>query len=101
MVSVRRYLRYCNPYIALLTLALPLAIVEPLKFAGALALGTGHVLTGATAVAVAYAGSLLLVHRLFTIVKPNLLRLSWFAGLWEWFLSARRKAWRRLRALIP
>lgn len=30
----------------------------------------------------AYAASLLVVERLFTMVKPKLLKLHWFARLW-------------------
>jgi hypothetical protein len=40
----------------------------------------------------AYAASLLLIERLFMIVKPKLLSLPWFARLWDWFVALRRKA---------
>jgi hypothetical protein len=43
-------------------------------------------------IVVAYAASLLLVERLFMIVKPKLLRLPWFARLWDWFVALRGKA---------
>ena len=102
-MSIRSRLVWSISYILLaviVALAIPLAIVEPLKLVGALVFGAGHLLTGTTVVAVAYAGSLFVIHRLFKIVKPNLMRLSWFARLWEWLLSTRRKAWRRLRAVV-
>jgi hypothetical protein len=39
----------------------------------------------------AYGCSLLLVERLFHVVKPKLLTLPWFARLWDWVLSVRGK----------
>jgi hypothetical protein len=32
----------------------------------------------------AFAVSLLVVERLFKVVKPKLMMLSWFARLWTW-----------------
>ena len=43
-------------------------------------------------IVVAYAVSLLLVERLFMIVKPKLLTLHWFVRLWDWFVALRGKA---------
>lgn len=37
----------------------------------------------------AYATNLLVVERLFPIVKPKLMKLSWFAHLWTWLVSLR------------
>jgi hypothetical protein len=48
-------------------------------------------------IVVAYAASLLLVERLFMIVKPKLLTLLWFARLWDWFVALRGKAGFRRR----
>ena len=39
----------------------------------------------------AYATSLLLLERIFVIVKPKLMTLNWFARLWTWLTRARRK----------
>jgi len=41
----------------------------------------------------AYAASLLLVERLFAIVKPKLMTLRWFARLWTWLVSLRVIRW--------
>jgi hypothetical protein len=48
-------------------------------------------------IVVAYAASLLLVERLFMIVKPKLLTLPWFGRLWDWFVALRGKAVRLFR----
>ena len=39
----------------------------------------------------AYAASLLVTERLFSIVKPKLLKLPWFATIWHWFVAVRDK----------
>ena len=40
----------------------------------------------------AYAVSLLVVERLFKIVRPKLLTLLWFAKLWNWFVTVRSRS---------
>jgi hypothetical protein len=87
----RRFIQHLNPYLALTLLAVPLVIVEPLKLIAIFIVGTGHWITGSAVMLFAYAGSLLVVERLFKIVKPKLLTLSWFAALWKSFTSARKK----------
>ena len=44
-----------------------------------------------------YAISLFITERLFVIVKPNLMKLPWFAAAWSWFVAVRDKALRWLR----
>jgi len=87
--SIRRAIERLGPYASLCVLAVPLLIVEPLKLLALVIAGSGHWITGTITVACAYALSLLVVERLFLIVKPKLLRLRWFASLWRWFVAAR------------
>lgn len=67
--------------------------------AALLVLGKGHWLGGVAVMICAYAVSLLVTERLFIIVKPKLLRLPWFAALWDWFVAIRDKvlAWLRFK----
>jgi len=53
--------------------------------------GEGHWLTGTGMIIGAYAASLLVVERLFKIVKPKLMTLSWFARLWTQWMALRNK----------
>jgi hypothetical protein len=53
--------------------------------------GKGHWLTGTGMMIAAYAVSLLLVERLFRVVKPKLMMLDGFARLWMWFVTLRNK----------
>jgi hypothetical protein len=65
----------------LLLLAVPTSIVEPLKLIALAIAGDGHWVTGTLVIVAAYATSMLFVERLFRIVKPKLMELSWFASL--------------------
>ncbi|MEY9176366.1 MULTISPECIES: hypothetical protein [Bradyrhizobium] len=95
-MSLRRSIEGLGPYPSLLLLALPIATVEPLKLAAVALAGKGHWITGTAMIAACYAFSLLIVERLFVIVKPKLLSISWFARLWEGFVFARARLWRVL-----
>ena len=88
----RRWLEGLGPYQSLAVLAVPAAIVEPLKLVAVAVCGSGHWFTGAAVIVAAYATSLLFVERLFSIVKPNLLKLRWFASAWKWFTRVRHTA---------
>src|ERR1700761_8929902 len=80
---IRRFLEGLGPYQSLITLALPTTLVEPLKLVAVAVAGEGHWITGTLMIVAAYATSLLLVERLFRIVKPKLLTLRWFARMWS------------------
>jgi hypothetical protein len=70
-------------------LAVPLAVVEPLKLATIFIAGEGHWITGGLVMLLAYAVSLFVTEWLFVIVKPKLLTLPWFARAWAWFVAVR------------
>jgi hypothetical protein len=89
---LRRYIEGLGLYQSLVLLLIPTSLVEPLKLIAVAVAGEGHWITGTVMIVVAYAASLLLVERLFMIVKPKLLTLPWFARLWDWFVALRGKA---------
>jgi hypothetical protein len=91
LVRLRRFIRRLGPYTSLVLLALPLAIVEPMKLVAVVVFGAGHWMTGSFVRICAYALSILLVEWLFKLVKPKLLRLAWFAAIWTWFVEARHE----------
>ena len=102
--SIHRFLDRLGPYQSLLILAIPLAIVEPLKLVALIVVGGGHFIAGVLVMICAYAGSLFITERLFVVLKPKLLTLPWFALAWQWFLTVRdkfiywlRRTWTRLR----
>jgi hypothetical protein len=89
---LRRSIEGLGPYQSLVLLLIPTSLVEPLKLIAVAVAGEGHWITGTVMIVIAYAASLLLVERLFMIVKPKLLTLPWFARLWDWFVAFRGKA---------
>jgi hypothetical protein len=89
--ACRRAVDRLGPYQSLALLLIPLSIVEPLKLAAVAVAGHGHWLTGTGMIVVAYAVSIFLVEKLFVIVKPNLLKLDWFARAWIRFVALRRR----------
>ena len=62
--SIHRFINRLRPYQALLTLVVPLAIVEPLKLVALFVVGGGHFITGVLVMICAYAGSLFIAERL-------------------------------------
>ena len=77
----RRKIQQFGPYKSLALLFVPLLIVEPLKIAGVAFAGLGHWVAGACIIVGAYAAGLLVVDRLFRVVKSKLLTMKWFAAL--------------------
>jgi hypothetical protein len=94
---LQRQIERLPPYPALALVAVPLAVVEPLKLATLFIVGKGHWIIGVAGMICAYALSLLVTERLFQIVKPKLLKLRWFRTLWGWFIAARDKTFDYLR----
>ena len=86
--ACRRAIDRLGPYQSLALLLIPLSVVEPLKLAAVA--GHGHWLTGTGMIVAAYTVSILLVERLFEIIKPEPLTLDWFAKAWMRFLALRR-----------
>jgi hypothetical protein len=91
LVKVRSSIEGLGPYQSLVLLTIPTSLVEPLKLIGVAVAGDGHWITGTIMVVAAYGCSLLLVERLFSIVKPKLLTLAWFRRLWLRFTLLRGK----------
>ncbi|MBW7966140.1 hypothetical protein [Bradyrhizobium sp. BR 10261] len=96
-MRLRKSIEGLGPYPSLLLLAVPVATVEPLKLVAVAVAGRGHWITGTAMIVACYALSLLVVERLFIIVKPKLLTIPWFAKVWEAFVSVRTRAWGAFR----
>jgi hypothetical protein len=91
VASCRRALQQISPYMSLLLLLVPLLLVEPLKLVAIIVAGKGHWLTGTAMLVAAYAASLLVIERLFRVLKPKILMMGWFKKLWTGFVALRTK----------
>jgi hypothetical protein len=68
-----------------------------MKLAALAVAGDGHWYSGIAMAVTAYAVSLLMVERLFVIVKPKLLQFRWFAKLWALIFLCRSKIAKQFR----
>jgi len=90
-LGLRALIEKLGPYQSLTLLLVTSGIVEPIKLVAVAVAGDGHWITGTTMIVAAYAASLLLVERLFEVVKPKLLTLRWFVWLWARFVWLRSR----------
>jgi hypothetical protein len=87
LAGLRRQIQKLSPYQSLVLICLPFLLVEPMKLVALVVAGKGHWLTGTGIIVGAYAISLLLLERLFRVVKPKLLLINWFATGWGWMVK--------------
>jgi hypothetical protein len=90
-MSLRKSIEGLGPYPSLFSLALPAATVEPLKLVAVAVAGEGHWINGTAMIVACYAFSLLVVERLFVVVKPKLLMIPWFEKFWKTCVSIRTR----------
>ena len=114
---VERRIDALPPYAALVVFALPWLVLLPVKLLALWLIGAGQSLLGVLAIVVAKLVGTATVARLFTLTRPALMRLDWFAagyrrwrawkeGLlaqvraseaWNWGQAVKRNLWRRLK----
>jgi len=85
------------PYGALVTLAVPSAILIPAKLLGVYFLATGHLLTAAVVIVLAKLASTALIARIFMLTKPTLMQIGWFARAYEVFVPWQEALFARIR----
>ncbi|MGE7472761.1 hypothetical protein ACQKLX_25260 [Bosea sp. NPDC003192] len=86
------------PYGALVALAIPFAIVEPLKLLGLLFLARGAFTAGIITTAVGHLAGFLLVERVYHAGRAQLLTIPWFARIMGWIDAIRQVVIGRVRA---
>jgi hypothetical protein len=79
--AARRRIQQFGPYKSLAVLLVPLMVVEPVKMTGVAVVGLGHWVGGACMIVGAYAAGILVVDRLFRVVKSKLYTMRWCAML--------------------
>ena len=86
------------PYWALAFFAVPSTLLIPVKIIALYFVAHGHALAGLLTVAAAKVAGTALVARLFTLTRPNLLRIAWFAWLYERFLAFKSRVYGVIKA---
>jgi hypothetical protein len=97
------------PYVALVAFLVPMLLLLPVKLLALYWISRGHAVLGLAVVLAAKTLGTAAVARLFTLTRPALMRLAWFASLygrwipWKDALIARVKnsgAWRSMAATV-
>ena len=98
---IEAWVRQLAPWAALLLFALPTALLLPVKLLALWAIGHGHVLLGMVVIALAKVVGTAVVARLFTLTRPALLQLRWFAWGYAHWLGFKQRLLLRVRASWP
>ena len=103
------HIRALPPYLALMVFFVPALLLLPVKLLALYWIGRGHALLGISLVLTAKMLGTAAVARLFALTQPALMRLAWFAKLynrwkpWKDGLIAKMKAtsaWRTVSASV-
>lgn len=86
------------PYGALAFFAVPSALLIPVKLIAVYFIAHGHALVGLLTVGAAKIAGTALVARLFTLTRPNLLRIAWFAWLYEKFIAFKTRVYAAIKS---
>jgi hypothetical protein len=86
------------PYAALAFFAVPSTLLIPVKLVALYFVGHGHAVTGLLIVLAAKVVGTALVARLFTLTRPNLLRIGWFAWVYERFTAFKASVYAVIKA---
>lgn len=107
--QLEAWVRRLPPYGALALFGLPAVALLPVKLLALWAIGRGHALLGLGVIVAAKLGGTALVAHLFTLTRPALMQLAWFARWhdrwvpWKAALLQKVRAsapWRLARALV-
>ena len=86
IAALERWIAYLPPYGALAVFALPTATLLPLKFVAMWLLAQGQVWAATGLFIGAKLASTAIIARIFTLTKPALMQIAWFAGAYNWFV---------------
>ncbi len=89
-------LRRAPPGVALACYAIPVLALLPFKIVGLWLLGKGHFLLGTTVFLGAKVVGTAICARIFALTRETLMRLAWFARLWQGFVSLRAEVYARV-----
>jgi hypothetical protein len=98
VAAVERWIAALPPYAALVTIALPTTLLLPLKFVAVWLLANEHFASATLLFFGAKVASTALIARVFILTKPALMRIGWFARLYNWFVPWKDALFAQIRA---
>lgn len=98
IAAIERWIASLPPYAALVTIALPTTLLLPLKFVAVWLLANNHFASATALFLGAKVASTALIARVFILTKPALMRIGWFARIYEWFVPWKDALFAQIRA---
>jgi hypothetical protein len=86
------------PYAALVFFAVPSLLLVPVKLVALYFISHGHAAFGFLTVVGAKIAGTALVARVFTLTRPNLLRIGWFAKAYERFITFKARIYKVIKS---
>ena len=86
VAKIERWIAALPPYGALSVFALPVVVLLPLKFIAVWLLAQGQWWTATALFIAAKIVSTAVIARIFTLTKPSLMQIAWFADAYNWFV---------------
>ena len=99
--ALERWVGRLPPRAAMAVFVLPSLLLLPVKVLALWLIGNGHALLGAATVIGAKLVGTALVARLFTLTRPALMQLAWFARLYNRWVAWKDAAMTHVRASWP
>ena len=96
--QVEGFITRLPPYVALAFFAVPSTLLIPVKLIALYFVAHGHAIAGLLTILTAKIAGTALVARLFTLTRPNLLRISWFAWIYERFIAFKSRVYAAIKA---
>jgi hypothetical protein len=86
------------PYVALLFFGAPSLLLLPVKLLALYFMSHGQATLGLATVITAKVAGTALVARIFTLTRPQLMRIAWFARLYNWFVAFKTRIYTAIKA---
>ena len=86
------------PYAALFFFGAPSLLLVPVKLAALYFISHGHPTLGLTTIIAAKVAGTALVARIFNLTRPNLMRISWFAWLYNRFVAFKTRIYESIKS---
>lgn len=101
LARLEAWVRSLPPYAALTLFLLPSLALLPIKLAALALVAHGHAMLGVAVIIMAKLTGTAVVARLFTLTRPALMQLPWFARLYTRWTAWKQFWMDRLRASWP
>lgn len=89
------------PWLALLLFCIPTLVLIPVKLLALWLMGEGHAVAGLAVIILAKIAGTAIVARLFSLTRPALMQLAWFARWYGRWMHWKERLLAQMRASLP